>query len=80
MTQTPIQACNYYFALGIIASRSDGPSTTRLDICNGNTYMIKPVSNVESGEEVVEAVGPHVPRVEDDDAHHVPNKSKNSSN
>ena len=51
-----------------------------LDICNGNTHMIKPVSNVESGEEVVEAVGPHVPRVEDDDAHHVPNKSKNSSN
>ena len=41
---------------------------------------MKPVSDVESGEEVVEALVPHVLGVQDDDTEDIPNKSQTPSN
>ena len=40
---------------------------------------IKPVSNIEGGEEVIEALAPHVPGVQDNDAEDISNKSEHSS-
>ena len=40
---------------------------------------VQAVGDVEGGEDVVEAVAPHVLGVEDDNADQVPNKSKKSS-
>ena len=38
----------------------------------------KPVSDIEGGEEVIEALGPHLPGVEDNNTEQIPNKTKNS--
>ena len=35
----------------------------------------KPVSNIEGGQEVIEALAPHFLGVEDDDTEEIPNKS-----
>ena len=40
----------------------------------------KPVCNVEGSEEVIEALGPHVLGVEDNNTQEVPNKSKRTRN
>ena len=48
-------------------------------ICIMTVGHIKPVSNIEGGEEVIEALAPHVPGVQNDDTEDISNKSEDTS-
>ena len=45
-----------------------------------NVSIIKPISNVEGSEEVIEALAPHILSVEDDDTEQVSDQAKNTRN
>ena len=48
-------------------------------MCIMTVGHIKPVSNIEGGEEVIEALAPHVPGVQNDDTEDISNKSEDTS-